>query len=82
MKTVECALTSEKLACLEERALGWVLSKEDHLLQRHLRRAAISRVHTTVTVGYELTSSLGKARIVVYAVPECSGDSERRAHGE
>lgn len=35
MKTVECALTSEKLACLEERALGWVLSKEDHLLQRH-----------------------------------------------
>lgn len=47
-----------------------------------LSRAAISRVHTTVTVGYELTSSLGKARIVVYAVPECSGDSERRAHGE
>lgn len=35
MKTVQDALTGEKLACLEERALGWVLSKEDHLLQRH-----------------------------------------------
>lgn len=45
-----------------------------------LRRAAISRVHTT-TMGYKLTSSLGKARIVVNAVPECSRDSERRAHG-
>lgn len=32
-------------------------------------------------MGYALTSGLGKARIVVYAVPECSGDSERRAHG-
>lgn len=32
-------------------------------------------------MSYALTSSLGKARIVVNAVPECSGDSERRAHG-
>lgn len=46
MKTVQDALTGEKLACLEERALGWVLSKEDHLLQRHyVRRTAVSRVH-------------------------------------
>lgn len=44
MKTVQDALTGEKLACLEERALRWVLSKEDHLLQRHyVRRAAVSR---------------------------------------
>lgn len=32
-------------------------------------------------MGYKLTSSLGKAGVVVYAVPECSRDSERRAHG-
>lgn len=45
-----------------------------------LRRAAVSQSRAQ-QMSYALTSSLGKARIVVNAVPECSRDSERRAHG-